>query len=47
MPIDFSEKIDEVDEISFEEFQEKYFIPQKPVKLRGFLKILLHLKSGV
>jgi hypothetical protein len=38
MPIDFSEKIDEVDEISFEEFQEKYFIPQKPVKLKKFLK---------
>ena len=38
MPIDFSEKIDEVDEISYEEFQEKYFIPQKPVKLKKFLK---------
>lgn len=38
MPIDFSEKVDEVDEISFEEFQEKYFIPQKPVKIKKLMQ---------
>jgi len=38
MPIDFSQKIDEVENISRKEFQEKYFIPQKPVKIKGLLK---------
>lgn len=38
MPIDFSEKIDEVDSISFEDFQKNYFIPQRPVKIKNLMK---------
>jgi len=38
MPIDFSKKIDEVENITREEFQEKYFKPQIPVKIKGLLK---------
>ena len=38
MPIDFSEKIDEVDSISFEDFQKNYFIPQRPLKIKNLMK---------
>ena len=38
MPLNFSKKIDEVENISFDEFNRKYFIPQKPVKIKGLLK---------
>ncbi len=38
MPLDFTKKIDEVEEISIADFQEKYFKPQIPVKIKNFLK---------
>ena len=38
MALDYSTKIDEVENISNEEFIRNYYIPQKPVKLIGFMK---------
>jgi hypothetical protein len=36
MPIDLSLKVDRVENISEEEFQEKYYRPQKPVIIKNF-----------
>ena len=38
MALDYSEKIDVVENISFEAFQRDYYIPQRPVKIKGLLK---------
>lgn len=37
MPIDFSQEIDVVENISISDFQEKYFKPQIPVKIKNFM----------
>lgn len=37
MPINFSQEIETVDTIGFEEFQRNYMIPQRPVKIKRLL----------
>lgn len=37
MPIDFSQEIETVDTIEYAEFQERFMIPQKPVKIKNLL----------
>lgn len=37
MPLEFNTKIESVDTIDYQEFQERFFIPQVPVKIKNLL----------
>ena len=37
MPIDYSQEIETVDTIDYDEFQERFMKPQKPVKIKNLL----------